>query len=214
MEVWDDRDRNSTLCDEAAGPVSEEIPAPIATLAPLMLRYTTALGLRPFLVQWVTSLVLSFLSAVIGQLLLQDRSATSLRKALSFAIVMSPPFSHFWYPVLETLAPDSSAVRTLVDQTVWQPIMLCYAMTASGLLNGDRPSTIGQNIRVNGPKTLVSGWTVWPVVQYANQRLVPLMFRNTAMSVFSFAWDIYYSLQVAGGDGTCGGGGTCGGEPI
>ena len=47
MEVWDDRDRNSTLCDEAAGPVSEEIPAPIATLAPLMLRYTTALGLRP-----------------------------------------------------------------------------------------------------------------------------------------------------------------------
>lgn len=55
-----------------------------------------------------------------------------------------------------------------------------------GSAAGETVRECASNIRRLGPQTLVSGWAVWPAVQYCNQRLVPLQYRNTAMDCFGF----------------------------
>eukprot|EP00933_Yihiella_yeosuensis_P044830 TRINITY_DN40100_c0_g1_i1.p1 TRINITY_DN40100_c0_g1~~TRINITY_DN40100_c0_g1_i1.p1 ORF type:complete len:246 (-),score=17.67 TRINITY_DN40100_c0_g1_i1:83-820(-) len=150
---------------------------------------------HPILSSAGTSFVLGFLSASIGQRIEQGLWRRSmLFQAFTYAIVATPPFSLLWYSFLERLTKHSF-LRTILDQIIFQPVMLSYSMTMVGLLQGQSLSACIESTRFNFWSTLVSGWTFWPLVQYLNQRAVPLHARVVVMNLVGFLWDMYYSVQ-------------------
>ena len=49
--------------------------------------------------------------------------------------VQCPPYSHFWYPVLETVSKNP-VIKTIVDQLFWKPLIIAYSFVLMNLLKG------------------------------------------------------------------------------
>lgn len=73
-------------------------------------------------------------------------------------------------------------MRVIVDQTLFGPTILCVFLSSMSLMEGSSPT---EKLRRTYTEALVKGWTVWPWVQLANFKLVPLEHRVMVVNIFS-----------------------------
>ena len=68
----------------------------------LLAVYERLLTTNPLLTKGGTSFVLSVISSVLGQIV--QNKELNVARSMKFALVLSPPFSHYWYPLLDKLS--------------------------------------------------------------------------------------------------------------
>ena len=159
--------------------------------------FHNAVDTRLLLVTSVATFLMSFTSAALGWQLHEGLMQNHLLwHAGTYALVMSPPFSLYWYGFLEHVSTSCFA-RTAIDQLMWQPLMLLYCILATGLLQGKSLAECSGSVSSTFVPTLTSGWMIWPICQYLNQRFIPLQYRTLAIGMLGFVWDIYFSVQVS-----------------
>ncbi|CAJ1376970.1 unnamed protein product [Effrenium voratum] len=158
--------------------------------------YDLQMKARPLATKALTSALLAACSNVVAQII-QRKAAW--REVLSFSMQALPPYSHFWFQLLENqLGPGRAALKTVLDQLLFRPVMLWYCFVTSGLLSGKRWTEVKENIRCNFAKVVVNSWKVWPAAMWLTQKYVPPLYQSTSTDLLSFFWDVYESLAVAG----------------
>ena len=80
--------------------------------------------------------------------------------------------------------------RVAADQLVFTPVnMLCF-LSSMAFLEGSSPR---QRLRDTFWNALEKNWIVWPAVQAANFKLVPLEHRVLFVNVVALGWNCYLS---------------------
>lgn len=161
-------------------------------------RYSAALQSDPLKTKTATSFILSGISAIIskyyqsGGVITQDIFLTALR----MAALSCPPYSHFWYPVLETVSKNP-VIKTIVDQLFWKPLIIAYSFVLMNLLKGKSVKEIAGIMRESYASTVKNAWKIWPAAQLLNQLVVPLHMRTVSMDAVSFFWDMYMTVALS-----------------
>lgn len=160
--------------------------------------YDQQMVARPLTTKTWTSFVLSTLSTVIGQLL-ERRWAP--REAVKFGLIYCPPYSHFWYIYLDRwLGTGKHALlKTVLDQAIWQPLMLLKIFIFNGLWNGHSWPAVKESLNTGFRTAVLDGWKVWPLIQFVNMRYIPAVYQSSILDIICFFWDIYLSLLEARG---------------
>ncbi|KAJ7630719.1 hypothetical protein FB45DRAFT_916372 [Roridomyces roridus] len=83
--------------------------------------------------------------------------------------------------------------RVAADQLVMAPIGLVAFIGSMGVLEGRSRQQIAQKYRDLFMPTLLTNWSVWPVVQVVNFRYMPLPFRVPFQSTCGVFWTLYLS---------------------
>ena len=75
------------------------------------------------------------MSAIISQLVSSGGKFTPelLATALQMAALSCPPYSHFWYPILDKLA-SNPVIKTIIDQLFWRPLLIAYTFVLMNIL--------------------------------------------------------------------------------
>jgi hypothetical protein len=150
------------------------------------LAYTRQLLTRPLLTKAATSFVLATLSNLVAQMPSRE---LVLGSALKYGLLDAPPHSHFWFGFIARVIP-SAALRTLVDALFYSPLTIVYFFTAATLVEGGNLADVRAMV-TDGRlrRTIVGGWTYWPLIQWFNQRFVALPFRTLTMDIAGFVWN-------------------------
>eukprot|EP00931_Biecheleriopsis_adriatica_P008347 TRINITY_DN109549_c0_g1_i1.p1 TRINITY_DN109549_c0_g1~~TRINITY_DN109549_c0_g1_i1.p1 ORF type:complete len:533 (+),score=101.29 TRINITY_DN109549_c0_g1_i1:35-1600(+) len=165
------------------------------TLVELSRWYDREMRMRPLLTKTWTAFCMGALSNITAQLV---RKRLAVREAFSWALQGSPPYSHFWFMLLDNqLGPGRAGLKTLLDQALWRPLLTLYVFVSNGLLNGNRWKDIKENVRKNLITVVLNGWKVWPAIMWLNQKYVPALYQSSAMDLAGFIWDVYMSLAQA-----------------
>ncbi|CAK9009958.1 PXMP2/4 family protein 3 [Durusdinium trenchii] len=160
--------------------------------------YDQQIEVRPLATKALTSSVLAALSSVVAQVI---RRKASIREVVSFTLQAAPPFSHFWFELLEAkLGPGKAALKTTVDQLLFRPIMIWYCFVFGGFLSGKRWTEVKDNLHRNFAKVVVSSWKVWPAAMWLTHRYIPAQYRSAFTEMLAFFWDVYESLMVSGAE--------------
>lgn len=96
-----------------------------------------------------------------------------------FGAAMAGPVMVTWYRVLDKYVNLSTPNRTLLarvglDQGAFAPVNIAFFFAAQGLLEGKSFSEVGTKLSDTWATTLIANWKVWPAVQLANFKFVPL----------------------------------------
>ena len=166
-------------------------------------RYDKALRKLPILTKFATGVVLGSLSNIISQII--ESRPLQASQAVSFALVTGPPFSHWWFPFVAKMVPDTSKFlglpvfiqRMLMDQAIYGPGITLYMYTAIGLFMGDTPAQIMAALRSEYMSTVLNSWKVWPLASMACFGLVPDHYQSLFINLVGFCWDIYMSIATA-----------------
>ncbi|ODV90430.1 hypothetical protein CANCADRAFT_13977, partial [Tortispora caseinolytica NRRL Y-17796] len=85
--------------------------------------------------------------------------------------------------------------RTFVDQSIFPcGIIFCY-FTINGLTDGKSIDEIKLHLKHHYVSTLLTNWTVWPVVQFVNYTFIPLARRLLFVNVFSLFWNVFLAVR-------------------
>jgi hypothetical protein len=96
--------------------------------------------------------------------------------ALNFGVSKIPPYSHFWYPVLDGIT-DRSLARVVIDQAFWRPLLTAYTFLMVGLIQGLSLDQIKAKFIRDYWNTVKAGLRIWPAAELVNQTVVPLKWR-------------------------------------
>jgi len=166
-----------------------------------MLRwYNARLVKRPVLTQVITTAVLFGAGDVIAQQAVERRGlpkhdyVRTARMAAWGGCVFGPIVVQ-WYKVLDRVKfpgrPNLELVsRVAADQIIFTPVNLMFFFTGMTLLEGGDPKKKLQN---SYWETLKSNWLIWPGVQLANFKFVPLEHRLLVVNLVSLGWNSYLS---------------------
>jgi len=99
-----------------------------------------------------------------------------LLNALNFGVSKVPPYSHFWYPILDNLTTQS-LVRVVIDQAFWRPLLTAYTFLMMCLIQGMSLEDIRAKFKNDFVKTVKAGLKIWPAAEVVNQTVVPLKWR-------------------------------------
>lgn len=172
-------------------------PAVPSAMAMLARWYDRQMRLAPLRTNTWTAFVMGGLSNSVAQLIERKLGEFSAREMLSYGLQASPPYSHFWFMMLDRkLGPGREVVKTTLHQVVWAPLLIAYTFVTDGLLNGRSWAEVRGDLRTNLAKTIFDGWRVWPGVIFVTQKYVPALYQSSIMDVVAFFWDIYISLNL------------------
>ena len=79
--------------------------------------------------------ILSICSATISQLTTNGGKFTPevMANASKMALLSCPPYSHFWYPILDKIS-SNPVIKTIIDQLFWRPLLIAYTFVLMNLL--------------------------------------------------------------------------------
>ena len=157
--------------------------------------YSRALDKEPVLTKGGTSFVLSCMSSIVAQLVTSGgvwNGAMPLNAA-KFGVTKIPPYSHFWYPILERVN-KSPIFRVIVDQVFWRPFLTAYTIFFMSVVQGLSWPEIREKFRSDYLNAVKSGLRIWPACEIVNQTVVPLKWRTTTKDVVGFFWDVYIMM--------------------
>lgn len=173
--------------------------------------YNDMLHSHPILTKAATSGTVYAIGDVIAQRTGEDRDLAELDRArvgrsLLAGLLAHGPLSHYWYLISEDVFAHvlrmtewwSVFPKILVDQTVWGPIWTSIYLLLTGLLQGDRLGTIGDNVRKSLVPLTVSGLKLWPaahVVTYCG--IIPVENRLLWVDFVEIAWVTILATQAA-----------------
>lgn len=149
----------------------------------------------PLKTKTLTAFVLSALSSTIAQLSRTGGVMTVgiARTAIQYAVLQAPPYSHFWYQLLEKISRNP-VIKVFFDQLIWRPLLIAYTFLLMSVVQGRTWNQVKEHFRNNYVATVKAGWRIWPAAQLLNQSVVPLEFRTVSMDCVSFFWDMYLTL--------------------
>jgi hypothetical protein len=92
---------------------------------------------EPVATKACTSFVLSSMSSLVAQLITSGGqwSGSMPLEAAKFGITKIPPYSHFWYPILDRIN-NNPLFRVFVDQIFWRPLLTAYTILFMSLAKG------------------------------------------------------------------------------
>ncbi|KAJ7107651.1 hypothetical protein C8R43DRAFT_905614 [Mycena crocata] len=142
-----------------------------------------------------------------------DRSPFDPVRTLRFFVFGASisPFLGRWNAFLERQFPlrpftKASANRTMpavslkalskrvaCDQIVMAPIGLVAFIGSMGVLEGRSRKQIAQKYRDLFMPTMVTNWSIWPLLQVVNFRFMPLAYRVPFQSTCGMFWTLYLS---------------------
>jgi protein Mpv17 len=107
-----------------------------------------------------------------------------LTRYRSYQVVFGPAAT-LWFRFLATkvrLKNKNAEIlaRVVVDQTVFSPAHLFMFLSTMSLMEGKDPK---QKLRRSYWPTMITNWSVWPVVQAVNFKFVPLEHRVLLVNV-------------------------------
>ncbi|KAI9494699.1 hypothetical protein BDB00DRAFT_726822, partial [Zychaea mexicana] len=113
------------------------------------------------------------------------------------------PFVGKWYMVLDKYFPmpgvgkpgrDVVALKRMVtDQVVFAPSSLAMFFTTMGLIESGNWQGVREKFRDAYSSALIANYSVWPVVQLINFKIMPLQYRLPFVSSLGILWNAYLS---------------------
>ena len=123
--------------------------------------------------------------------------ARSCRMALTGAVV-SGPYAHLQYGVLERVAPGSAGVsvaKKVLMSAAQAPLSISLMFSSVLLLQG-RPDLIGKKCNDDLIDTWTAGALYWPAVLSLNFRLAPVHRRPLVGALAGSLWNVYSAYQA------------------
>jgi len=169
----------------------------------LWIAYNKSLEKNPILTKSVTSAIISMLSDIFAQKVIQ-KQPLNLARPIKFGIwgfFFIAPLNHNYYKLLDSQVSakklkGTSAVigKLLVDQLLYAPLILSLFFIVMNILNMT-PFNIKRQIKRDLLNTLKSNWKIWPVAQFINFYFVPVQLRVLFGNVIAFGWNAYLSKR-------------------
>ena len=124
--------------------------------------------------------------------------ARSARLGIFGSMIVGPSMVH-WYRFLSAKVHLSSPLKTLfarvgLDQFVFSPVFLIVFFTANGLMEGKTLAQCKAKLEKGYVTALTANWTIWPWVQLANFKFVPLNYQALFVNSIALGWNTYLSL--------------------
>ena len=92
----------------------------------------------------------------------------------------------------------NTALKWFIDCITLGAIMNTTAfLIIMGLLKGQDPRTIGQNMKDKTVKIIVDGYKLWPIASIISFSFVPVERRIVFFSFVGLLWNVYLSLMAA-----------------
>jgi len=180
---------------------------PTAMFARLWARYNELLVTRPLISKGLTGGILFGGGDLLAQKLdgtLDTKGYTPVRTARSFfwSAVCFTPIGHYWYVhVLNKYLPATTtkAVLTKValDQLTFSPFINAAFLSYSALSHGQGIEGVKSKCKSEYTNVLLANWTVWPIVQMINFKLVPVPLQMPVMNMVVFFWSAYLATVSA-----------------
>ncbi|KAI1827835.1 hypothetical protein F4861DRAFT_291415 [Xylaria intraflava] len=167
-----------------------------------MLRwYQRSLAARPLLTQSITTAVLFAVGDVAAQQAIEKKGIEKheyIRTARMFAYggAVFGPAATTWFAALSkrvVLRNKNAEIvaRVACDQLLFAPIMIGVFLSSMATLEG---TSAQEKLAKSYSPALMTNWMIWPFVQLANFKFVPLQHRVLAVNVVSIGWNCYLSM--------------------
>ncbi|PKS12732.1 hypothetical protein jhhlp_000940 [Lomentospora prolificans] len=163
--------------------------------------YQSVLARRPVLTQSVTTAILNTIGDITAQQVVEKRGKDhdwkrTARMTLYGGVVFGP-CAAMWYRFLthRVVFKNKNAevlARVAVDQTVFSPTFLTVFLSTMAYLEGRSPQ---ENVKKNFLPIMATNYMVWPWVQLANFKYVPLNHRLTFANTVAIGWNCYISYM-------------------
>lgn len=174
--------------------------------ASLWSKYNHHLHVNPIITKGITGGVIAVAADILCQAYFPDEDKEVKKKPIlqridwyrsfNFSILAMLPIGHYWYAFLSTkIVGDNlatSALRVLLDQAVFTPVLLGFVFAITSVLQ-DQSHLIADKLRVDLPATLKSNYLVWIPAQLINFSVVPPQLRVLCANFVGFFWSIYMS---------------------
>ncbi|KAI5917254.1 hypothetical protein F4810DRAFT_64902 [Camillea tinctor] len=167
-----------------------------------MLRwYQRKLASRPLLTQAVTTAVLFGVGDITAQQVVEKKGlekheiARTGRMALYGGAVFGPAATT-WYGILQrhVVLRNKNAemlARVAADQLLFAPTFIGVFLGSMAVLEGSPPQ---DKLERSYLPALQTNYLIWPFVQMANFKLVPLEHRVLVVNLVSIGWNCYLSM--------------------
>ena len=157
-------------------------------MAALAQVYGQMLARAPALTKYCTTFWICAVSVYISQ---RISDTVSLKRIVSYsAVVGAPPYSHYWFLLLERMRVGSTTSMVL-DQVLWRPITIAWSFVVGAYLNDGSLKNLGTNLREDFLKSFRNGLLIWVPASLINFRYVPSQWRVLFIDLVHFFWDIY-----------------------
>ncbi|KAJ3694552.1 hypothetical protein LUZ60_010032 [Juncus effusus] len=128
----------------------------------------------------------------------------------TFGLTFVGPVGHFWYEYLDKyirtrllMQPKTLkfvATKVAADGLLFGPLDLLVFFSYLGFASGRSVEQVKQDVKRDFLPALVLGGTVWPVVQVANFRFVPVRFQLLYVNLFCLLDSTFLSWVEQQGD--------------
>ncbi|KAI1313968.1 hypothetical protein F5Y03DRAFT_389456 [Xylaria venustula] len=167
-----------------------------------MLRwYQRSLAARPLLTQSLTTAVLFAVGDITAQQVVEKKGLEKhefMRTGRMFAYggAVFGPAATTWFGILQkrVVLKNKNAeilARVACDQLIFAPTFIAVFLGSMAVLEGNSPK---EKLEKAYFPTLQTNWMLWPFVQVANFKFVPLHHRVLAVNVVSIGWNAYLSM--------------------
>ncbi|EMR68320.1 Protein required for ethanol metabolism [Eutypa lata] len=167
-----------------------------------MLRwYQSKLASRPLLTQSITTAVLFATGDITAQQLVEKRGLEKHEYARTgrmflYGGAIFGPAATMWFGFLQRnvvlrSANATIAARVAADQLVFAPTFIGIFLGSMAVMEGGSPS---DKLAKSYPSALQANYMLWPFVQLANFKFVPLQYRVLLVNVVSIGWNCFLSL--------------------
>jgi len=165
--------------------------------------FTRILPSRTFLAQASSAGVLSAMSDILCQKLVNNAEEYNPIRTLRFSFVTScfvVPIQFQWFRFLEKLFTDKSfknvVKKLLVDQAIMAPILTAWFIFTFNLINLQSIGSAWKGLESVYLDVLSTNYKVWPTVQLINFAIVPLNYRVIFIQFVALFWNIYLSHKL------------------
>ncbi|EGS19237.1 uncharacterized protein CTHT_0058620 [Thermochaetoides thermophila DSM 1495] len=157
--------------------------------------YQARLAARPLLTQAITTSFLFGVGDITAQQLVERKGLEKhdfirTSRMLLYGGVVFGPCAATWFRILQRHVnipnrPNSTILaRVACDQGLFAPTFICIFLSSMAMLEGASPV---ERLRTSYWQALATNWMIWPFVQLANFKLVPLQYRLLFVNVIGGA---------------------------
>ncbi|KAI0203531.1 hypothetical protein F4808DRAFT_457804 [Astrocystis sublimbata] len=163
--------------------------------------YQRSLTTRPLLTQSLTTAVLFAVGDITAQQVVekkgwQKHELARTGRMFAYGGAVFGPAATTWFKILsqKVVLRNKNAeilARVACDQLIFAPTFIGIFLSTMAVLEGGSPK---EKLDKSYWPALSTNWMVWPFVQMANFKFVPLHHRVLAVNVVSIGWNCYLSM--------------------
>ncbi|KAI1334234.1 hypothetical protein F5Y15DRAFT_402416 [Xylariaceae sp. FL0016] len=170
--------------------------------------YQRKLATRPLLTQSVTTAVLFAVGDITAQQAvekkgLQKHEFARTGRMFLYGGAVFGPAATTWFKFLSTrvILRNKNAemlARVACDQFLFAPTFIGIFLSSMAVMEGTSPR---EKLAQAYKPALTANYMLWPFVQMANFKFVPLDYRVLVVNIVSIGWNCFLSIVNSGGGG-------------